>query len=654
MQVPLGTPGNRGGAPGSMSRLLSASGASMDAPMPRQKRKHDRILDSIEDDITNKRQTRLATHVEHPSSFPHTIGRDSGRPTGEHVSPPIIAHAKQDLATQHAPRRWPPAVAHTGHNAPPLAVIDLTVSDDDLPHVTCSGSPRSPSSLSVGPPLSQSAHAASSVPSVPSAALHHMTSLPPQSPIRSSQITGPASHRPASAPRRPFHAVRVGWFPGVYTSKAEAKQQTMHHPFKERQAFASLQQAEEYLTEPSARTMLDRGLEAHDYGHVCKDAFMAFAARAFSKENGQPGVSLAMVAHKLWSLLRQAREDSRNDVNWDLQPLPQVLIQQKEEYVSQGVAPLPRLGLWSGALRPRKALVESSAAPTVGDHTVTPQSSRSDSCTAGSSGPAVLPASPPLCSCGVGISNSYSTVTCAGAECKTGTFHRACVGLVLRPVPPGWCCWQCRPKAPSDMRLPPPSSPTRSVPQRPVTPPPSRSLRTASDPPTPTAIPILRNEAEPGLHPEQARVVDRVLEGGNVFFTGSGGTGKSTVLKALVKQLKALDNHVDIVAPSGIAALNVGGMTIYAYAGWHPDSFKEPLKKFIEKSYGKNVRKRLCKTDVLVIDEISMVERDVLVRLDSMMREVRSGWVPETGQKKTSPHDRKLPFGGAQVVVTGE
>ena len=97
-------------------------------------------------------------------------------------------------------------------------------------------------------------------------------------------------------------------------------------------------------------------------------------------------------------------------------------------------------------------------------------------------------------------------------------------------------------------------------------------------------------------------------------------------------------------------------MTIYAYAYWHPDAFKEPFEKLLRKAHGKNVRKRLCKTDVLVIDEISMVERDLLVRLDAVMREVREGWMPEgkPKQKKLSPHDRKLPFGGAQVIVTGD
>lgn len=181
---------------------------------------------------------------------------------------------------------------------------------------------------------------------------------------------------------------------------------------------------------------------------------------------------------------------------------------------------------------------------------------------------------------------------------------------------------------------------------------------TVDEAPPPEPAPLVTaGPPEPPLHLEQERVVRCIEDGHNVFYTGSAGTGKSTVLKAFVQRLKDQGKHVDIVAPSGIAALNVGGMTIYSYAYWHPDSFKEGIDYFLQKAHGKSVRKRLCTTDVLVIDEISMVERDLLVRLDMMMREVRHGWRDHEGgrfKKLMSPHNRKLPFGGAQIVVTGD
>ncbi|RMZ33406.1 hypothetical protein D0859_02452 [Hortaea werneckii] len=240
------------------------------------------------------------------------------------------------------------------------------------------------------------------------------------------------------------------------------------------------------------------------------------------------------------------------------------------------------------------------------------------------SSPSDAPAT--ACSCGQAIIEMQSAVKCAGANCKHD----------------GWRCWECRrnstsasgpPRSsqqPSDMRIVPPS------------------------------FPVVRGELmpEPPLHPEQAEVVNTVADGFNVFYTGSAGTGKSTVLKAFVRKLKDQGRKVDIIAPSGIAALNVGGMTIFAYAGWRPDSLKEPLQKLKQQAHGRSVRKRLCATDVLVIDEISMVERDLLVRLDTIMREIRPGWQPTDERGKfvpqTSPHRRDMPFGGAQIVVTGD
>ena len=93
-------------------------------------------------------------------------------------------------------------------------------------------------------------------------------------------------------------------------------------------------------------------------------------------------------------------------------------------------------------------------------------------------------------------------------------------------------------------------------------------------------------------------------------------------------------------------------MTTYSYAGWTPDSFKEPLERIIAAAHGKKVRKRLCKTDVLVMDEISMVERDMFIRLDQVMREARHGWKDFDApyRRPQSAHNRMLPFGGVQLV----
>jgi ATP-dependent DNA helicase PIF1 len=149
-------------------------------------------------------------------------------------------------------------------------------------------------------------------------------------------------------------------------------------------------------------------------------------------------------------------------------------------------------------------------------------------------------------------------------------------------------------------------------------------------------------ESDPILKPEQQKVVDLILEGHNVFYTGSAGCGKSTILKAFVKQLQLRGKNVKIVAPTNLAALNVGGITTWSFAGWTPDSMKKSLDKLMHSAHGKEVWERFDKTDVLVIDEISMVENLLFERLNYIMK-------ASIGERKGGG-----AFGGVQVIVTGD
>lgn len=150
--------------------------------------------------------------------------------------------------------------------------------------------------------------------------------------------------------------------------------------------------------------------------------------------------------------------------------------------------------------------------------------------------------------------------------------------------------------------------------------------------------------AEPELCPEQAALVDLICSGRNVFYTGSAGCGKSTVLKAFTKRLKDMGKKVHVLAPTGRAALQVNGKTTWTYAGWTPNFHKKPLAELRARAHGKFVYKRFEKTDVIVIDEISMVENLHFERINKVMQEAL--------------HDPKLTvqkaFGGVQVVVTGD
>jgi ATP-dependent DNA helicase PIF1 len=116
------------------------------------------------------------------------------------------------------------------------------------------------------------------------------------------------------------------------------------------------------------------------------------------------------------------------------------------------------------------------------------------------------------------------------------------------------------------------------------------------------------------------------------------------VLKAFTKRLRAMGKKVQIVAPTGRAALQVNGQTTWTYAGWRPEHNRYPLDELLKNAHGERTWRRLNnKTDVLVIDEISMVENFHFGRLSELLKEARH-----------QPHQPKLPFGGLQVIVTGD
>ena len=157
----------------------------------------------------------------------------------------------------------------------------------------------------------------------------------------------------------------------------------------------------------------------------------------------------------------------------------------------------------------------------------------------------------------------------------------------------------------------------------------------------PSRSPVTQAE-EPALCTEQLALGNLILSGRNVFYTGSAGCGKFTVLDAFIKRTKERPTtwkKVDFIALSGRAALDINGSTFWTYAGWTPDHMKKPLQELKRVAHGKFVQKRLRETDVLVIDEISIVENHHFERLNQVMKEAR---VSED------------PFRGVQLVVTGD
>lgn len=126
--------------------------------------------------------------------------------------------------------------------------------------------------------------------------------------------------------------------------------------------------------------------------------------------------------------------------------------------------------------------------------------------------------------------------------------------------------------------------------------------------------------------------------GRNVFLTGPAGSGKTFVLNEYISYLKTLGVEVAITASTGIASTHINGMTIHAWSGLGIKNTLTDydLEAMTEKQY---LYKRFEKTQVLVIDEISMLSGNQLTMVEWICR--------------TFKHNDK-PFGGMQVILCGD
>ena len=129
----------------------------------------------------------------------------------------------------------------------------------------------------------------------------------------------------------------------------------------------------------------------------------------------------------------------------------------------------------------------------------------------------------------------------------------------------------------------------------------------------------------------------------SVFLTGKAGTGKSTFLKYIRDNIK---KKYVVLAPTGIAAVNVGGVTMHSF-------FRIPLKPLLpddpdfavkhlreRMKYPKDLRKLIKELELIIIDEISMVRADVIDFIDKILRVYSS--------------NMREPFGGKQLLLVGD
>lgn len=131
---------------------------------------------------------------------------------------------------------------------------------------------------------------------------------------------------------------------------------------------------------------------------------------------------------------------------------------------------------------------------------------------------------------------------------------------------------------------------------------------------------------------EYRKVLEVVMSGFPiVFVSGKAGTGKSTLIQFLRQVTK---KNVAVVAPTGVAALNVKGATIHSF-------FRFPPRVLVDEDIQQVRDRRLYqKLDLLIVDEISMVRADVLDGMDRFLR--------------LNGRDENAPFGGTQLLLVGD
>ncbi|HMH70030.1 MAG TPA: PIF1 family ATP-dependent DNA helicase [Candidatus Saccharimonadales bacterium] len=134
----------------------------------------------------------------------------------------------------------------------------------------------------------------------------------------------------------------------------------------------------------------------------------------------------------------------------------------------------------------------------------------------------------------------------------------------------------------------------------------------------------------------QGLALEIMLSGESVLLTGPAGAGKTFVLNQFIRLAKAEGKHVSVAATTGLAATHLGGTTIHSWAGI---GVSDHLPQGFAEHLAKGRREIIEKTDVLIIDEISMLHDYRLDMVDEACRLVRR---------------KDEPFGGIQLIMSGD
>jgi ATP-dependent DNA helicase PIF1 len=135
---------------------------------------------------------------------------------------------------------------------------------------------------------------------------------------------------------------------------------------------------------------------------------------------------------------------------------------------------------------------------------------------------------------------------------------------------------------------------------------------------------------------DQELALEILLNGESALLSGPAGSGKTYVLNQFIKHAKKAGRHVSVTATTGLAATHLGGSTIHSWSGI---GIHDQLPKYFFKDLRKGRADTIRKTDVLIIDEVSMLHDYRLDMVDQIARRVR---------------EVDAPFGGLQIILCGD
>ncbi len=142
------------------------------------------------------------------------------------------------------------------------------------------------------------------------------------------------------------------------------------------------------------------------------------------------------------------------------------------------------------------------------------------------------------------------------------------------------------------------------------------------------------------LSKDQSLVFDKYMKGENIFITGVGGTGKTKIIQLIAEHAKKLEKKIQVCAMTGCAAvlLNCNANTLHSWGniGLARGTITEVSNRVIKSKFK---RKNWLQTEILIIDEVSMLSEKLLLILDTIAKSLKRN---------------KKPFGGIQIIFAGD